>query len=324
MADKVTLLPPVGGSMQVGSVAEPITTVYCQHIHHSDGSTATEILTLAGAQIDANGHLILTLHGGGTLDVGAAKGDTGATPVMSIGTVTTGNPGTEVQATITGTAESPVLNLTIPEGDTGATPQLSVGTVTTGNPGTEVQVTLTGTAESPVLNLTIPKGTTGDTGAGVPAGGTAGQLIAKTESGAEWVAGVLGTALTGMSLSTNSPVTTSDNVLQGIGKLQAQISALTTNAQTDSYTLVLSDAGKLVEIGKATAATLTIPTNATVAFPVGTKIDILQTGAGQVTVAGAGVTINATPGLKLSAQWAAATLVKRATDTWVLIGSLSA
>ena len=149
-------------------------------------------------------------------------------------------------------------------------------------------------------------------------------LSSSTDGTRSWVAGVLDTALTGISLSTNSPVTSSDNVLQGIGKLQAQISALTTNAQTDSYTLVLSDAGKIVEIGKATAATLTVPTNAFVAFPIGTKIDILQTGAGQVTVGGAGVTINATPGLKLSAQWAAATLVKRATDTWVLIGSLSA
>lgn len=100
---------------------------------------------------------------------------------------------------------------------------------------------------------------------------------------------------------------------------------LTQNAQVDSYTLVLADAGKLVEMGKATVQTLTIPTNGTVAFPVGTKIDILQTGAGQVTVAGAvGVTVNATPGLKISAQWGAATLIKRATNTWVLVGSLAA
>jgi len=78
-------------------------------------------------------------------------------------------------------------------------------------------------------------------------------------------------------------------------------------------------------MGKATAQTLTVPTNATVAWPVGTSISILQTGAGQVTVAGAvGVTINATPGLKLRAQWSSATLLKRATDTWVLFGDLSA
>jgi len=100
---------------------------------------------------------------------------------------------------------------------------------------------------------------------------------------------------------------------------------ITTNEQTGtSYTLVLSDSAKLIELNNAAAITLTVPTNASVAFPVGTKIDLLQTGAGQVTVGGAGVTIDATPGLKLSCQWAAASLIKRATDTWVLIGNLSA
>ena len=99
---------------------------------------------------------------------------------------------------------------------------------------------------------------------------------------------------------------------------------ITTNEQTGtSYTLVLSDSAKLIELNNAAAITLTVPTNASVAFPVGTKIDLLQTGAGQVTVGGAGVTINATPGLKLSGQWSSASLVKRATDTWVLIGNLS-
>jgi hypothetical protein len=96
--------------------------------------------------------------------------------------------------------------------------------------------------------------------------------------------------------------------------------------KTDSYTLSsLTERDNLIEMGKATAQTLTIPTNATVAYPVGTSIDILQTGAGQVTIAGAvGVTVNATPGLKLRAQWSSATLFKRATDTWVVMGDLSA
>lgn len=97
------------------------------------------------------------------------------------------------------------------------------------------------------------------------------------------------------------------------------------NQQTASYTGVLADRDKLVEINSASATTLTIPTNASVAYPVGTSIDILQTGAGQVTIAGAsGVTVNATPGLKLRAQWSSATLFKRATDTWVVFGDLSA
>ena len=97
------------------------------------------------------------------------------------------------------------------------------------------------------------------------------------------------------------------------------------NAQTTAYTTVLTDRDKLVEVSSATGVTLTIPTNSSVAYPVGTSIDILQTGAGQVTIAGAGgVTVNATPGLKLRTQWSSATLFKRAENTWVVYGDLSA
>ena len=103
------------------------------------------------------------------------------------------------------------------------------------------------------------------------------------------------------------------------------VKSLTINAQVASYTLVIADAGKQVEISSATGVTLTVPTNAVAAFPIGTTIIIVQTGAGQITVAGsAGVTVNATPGLKLYGQWSTALLLKRATDTWLLSGDLSA
>ncbi len=98
-----------------------------------------------------------------------------------------------------------------------------------------------------------------------------------------------------------------------------------TNPQAASYTLVLSDRNKIVEMGVATANTLTVPPDSSVLFPTGTHITIIQTGAGQCTVTqGSGVTVNATPGRKLRAQWSGATLIKRAADTWVLIGDLSA
>lgn len=97
------------------------------------------------------------------------------------------------------------------------------------------------------------------------------------------------------------------------------------NAQSASYTLVLADAAKQVEMNVASGNTLTIPTNATVAFPVGTVIIIVQTGAGQTTIAGSGgVTVNATPGLKLRAQWSIATITKRAENTWLAAGDLVA
>jgi len=99
-----------------------------------------------------------------------------------------------------------------------------------------------------------------------------------------------------------------------------------TAEQTASYTLVLADGGTVVEMNVASANDLTVPPNSSVAFPVGTQITVLQTGAGQTTlVAGSGVTINSADGnLKITGQWSAATLLKRATDTWVAIGSLSA
>ena len=88
---------------------------------------------------------------------------------------------------------------------------------------------------------------------------------------------------------------------------------------------MIADKDKLVEMNNASANNLTVPPNSSVAFAVGSQIRILQIGAGQTTVvAGAGVTINSTPGLKLRAQWSSATLIKRATDTWVLIGDLAA
>ena len=100
---------------------------------------------------------------------------------------------------------------------------------------------------------------------------------------------------------------------------------VTKNQQAGSYTLVLADATKMVEISNASANNLTVPLNASVPYPVGTQIAVLQTGAGQTTiVATGGVTINATPGLKLRTQWSSATLIKRATDTWVVIGDLAA
>jgi len=74
----------------------------------------------------------------------------------------------------------------------------------------------------------------------------------------------------------------------------------------------------IAEVTAASAATITIPTNATVAFPIGTLIEVLQAGAGAVTVAAAsGVTLN--PGnTSITAQWKSVFLRKRATDTWVV------
>jgi uncharacterized membrane protein len=108
---------------------------------------------------------------------------------------------------------------------------------------------------------------------------------------------------------------------------QYALPVLVQNAQTGTtYTLVLTDStNKLVELSNTAAITVTVPLNSSVAFPVGSQIMLLQTNTGQVTVAGAGgVTINGNPGLKLRAQWSSATIIKRAENTWVLVGDITA
>lgn len=91
----------------------------------------------------------------------------------------------------------------------------------------------------------------------------------------------------------------------------------TPNAQTGTtYTLALADVSKVVTLTNAGAVTLTVPANASVAFPIGTRITVIQGGTGGVTFTpAAGVTINNNSAL--AAQWSKAELIKTATDTWV-------
>lgn len=96
------------------------------------------------------------------------------------------------------------------------------------------------------------------------------------------------------------------------------------NVQTGTaYTLVLTDAFKMVTMDNAGANTLTVPPNSAVAFPATTRIDLGQDGAGQTTiVAGAGVTIRTPETLKLRKQWSKASLIRRAANVWDLVGDL--
>lgn len=102
------------------------------------------------------------------------------------------------------------------------------------------------------------------------------------------------------------------------------------NTQTSSYTLVLGDAGKTIEMNSASATVVTIPPNSSVAFPVGTVIEICRIGAGSVTITdGVGVTIPnrlesaGTTSRTIANQWSTAAIRKRATDVWVLVGDIA-
>jgi hypothetical protein len=100
----------------------------------------------------------------------------------------------------------------------------------------------------------------------------------------------------------------------------------TFNRQTASYTLVIGDAGKIVEMNVASANNLTVPLNSSVAFAIGTEIQVLQYGAGQTTiVATGGVTLRSNQGfLKIGNQYTGVTLVKVGTNEWYVIGNLVA
>jgi hypothetical protein len=114
--------------------------------------------------------------------------------------------------------------------------------------------------------------------------------------------------------------------------LAAELDAMATamialNAQTGtSYTAVLGDDGDLITFDNGSAITFTVPPNSSVGFGIGTQINIMQLGAGQVTItAGAGVTLrSAGTKVKTNGQYSVATCVKIATDTWVLVGNLAA
>jgi len=97
--------------------------------------------------------------------------------------------------------------------------------------------------------------------------------------------------------------------------------------KTEAYTLsALTERDDLIEVSHTggSAVDITIPADSTLNFPIGTAIDVLRTNTGGVRIVGAGgVTVNATPGAFLRAQWSSATLFKRAANTWVLIGDLA-
>jgi hypothetical protein len=158
-------------------------------------------------------------------------------------------------------------------------------------------------------------------------GGTTGQILSKnsnTDMDFVWITNDVGditavTAGTGISGGgTSGAVTVSFDYSVGNQAVE--------NTQTDSYTLVLTDAGKMITMNKATANDLTIPPNADVAFPLNTRIDVIQYGAGQTTiVAGSGVTIRSTDSkLKLNKQYSGGSLWKKGTNEWILIGDTAA
>jgi hypothetical protein len=163
-------------------------------------------------------------------------------------------------------------------------------------------------------------------------GGTSGQILAKnsaTDLDFVWVANDVGDIT---AVNTNSPLTgggTSGALTLSFD--YAAGSKVTLNTQTATYTVVLADADqKLVTMSVGSANDFQIPTNANVAFPTGTVINVIQIGAGQTTIKAvtSGTTTISSTGAtatapKLRAQFSAASCIKVATDTWYVVGDIA-
>lgn len=202
-------------------------------------------------------------------------------------------------------------------------PITSVGNVTsiasqTGT-GTKFVVDNSPTLITPVLGVATATSINGTT---IPSTKTlvvtTDKLSALAATSSSELAGVISDETgTGALVFGTSPAISDPKIAQSI------------NVQSGTtYTFVLADQGKFVVASNSSATTYTIPANSSVAFPIGTSIDIIQAGAGQLTVQGAGgvsVWSNAATASspKARVQYSAMTLKKISTDTWHVIGDLA-
>lgn len=181
-----------------------------------------------------------------------------------------------------------------------------------------------------ITNVSLTTGVTGtlpaaNGGTGVTSLGSGVATWLGTPSSSNLAAAVTDETGSGALVFATSP-TLSGATVTNIVYTQA---LLTPTFSANAYTLVLGDQGDiLLASNGATAGTITIPTNASVAFPTGTQITIIQTGSGQLTIQGAGgVTVNSTGATstapKLRAINSSATCIKSDTNTWYVVGDIA-
>jgi hypothetical protein len=223
--------------------------------------------------------------------------------------------------------------------------------VTTTAPGTSAVISDVGDDGDIILNFDIPKGDTGDVGAGLPPTSVAdeGKTIFVTSTGSTELRIPSTTDVTeGVNLYHTSQRASDAAPVQSVNTKTGTVTLSTTdisegtnlyytnarvdtqtatnrsplyfveNVRTANYTLVLADVAKVVAFNSASNLTLTVPANASVAFPLGTVINVYRAGTGTVTIAAAsGVTLRNAG--TIPAQFGERSLRKRGTNEWVLI-----
>lgn len=183
-------------------------------------------------------------------------------------------------------------------------------------------------AEGPqgAQGATGPQGPQGATGLGVPEPiGSEGSVVTVSGGSVVWAA----PSVQSVNSQTGIVSLDTDNIPEGsnLYYTNARVAAVAAplyfieNVRTASYTLALSDVAKVIAFNSSSNLTLTVPTNASVAFPVGTVVNVYRAGTGSVTIAGAsGVTVRNAGGIEN--QYEEVSLRKRATDEWVLSGNV--
>ena len=139
-----------------------------------------------------------------------------------------------------------------------------------------------------------------------------------TDSNAAANAMLVGSGASTTSWTTSPTVTGTFTAGVAVGQ------AVDLDRKTADYTLVLTDAGKVIEINSGSSENVTIPPNSSVAFPVGTQIVVVRLGAGAVVIVeGSGVTTRSDGDkAKIKSQYSSCVLIKHETDEWYILGNL--
>ena len=139
-----------------------------------------------------------------------------------------------------------------------------------------------------------------------------------TDSNAAANAMLVGSGASTTSWTTSPTVTGTFTAGVAVGQ------AVDLDRKTADYTLVLTDAGKVIEINSGSSENVTIPPNSSVAFPTGTQIVIVRLGAGAVTIVeGSGVTTRSDGDKnKIKSQYSSCVLIKHETNEWYILGNL--